>query len=185
MLDAAREYVTGQGVRNVTFEPADAENLPFEGEVFDLVTCRIAPHHFPDCARFVCEGARVLKPGGMLLVQDHVLPENEQAARYLDRFEKLRDPSHIRTYRQSEWIGMFRDAGLEVEHLERVSKTHRFIAWAERQGCTFEVIERLTVLLEDPPPPAAAWMQARHIGRPEASFMNYHIIIAGRKRAFR
>ena len=77
MLSAAEKFICDKGVTNVAFEPADAEDLPFEDPVFDLVTCRIAPHHFPDCARFVQEGSRVLKPGGQLLVQDHLLPEHQ------------------------------------------------------------------------------------------------------------
>jgi ubiquinone/menaquinone biosynthesis C-methylase UbiE len=43
MLEKAREFIQGQGVVNVTFKEADAENLPFEEAQFDLVTCRIAP----------------------------------------------------------------------------------------------------------------------------------------------
>ena len=62
------------------FEAADAENLPFEHETFDLVTCRIAPHHFPDCALFVTECARVLKKDGLLLIQDHVLPDTRKSS---------------------------------------------------------------------------------------------------------
>jgi hypothetical protein len=54
----------------------------------------------------------VLKPGRLPLVQDHALPDDKQAVRYVDRFEKLRDPSHNRAYDEGEWRGMFRDAGL-------------------------------------------------------------------------
>ena len=41
----------------------------FADESFDLVTCRIAAHHFPDAQRFLHESARVLRPGGLLLLQ--------------------------------------------------------------------------------------------------------------------
>jgi hypothetical protein len=85
----------------------------------------------------------VLKAGGLLLVQDHVLPEDEQAARYVDAFERLRDPSHNRAYAQTEWVDMFRTARLKVEHTEQIIKRHAFMPWAERQGCTPETIERL------------------------------------------
>ena len=93
MLAAAKEYIRTQGVNNVEFKQADAEGLPFKDKRFDLVTCRIAPHHFPHVDEFVSESARVLKPGGLFLLQDHVLPEDEKAANYVDGFEKLRDPS--------------------------------------------------------------------------------------------
>jgi ubiquinone/menaquinone biosynthesis C-methylase UbiE len=54
--------------------------MPLDDASFDLVTCRIAPHHFDDVAAFVHEAARVLKPGGMLLVQDHLMPEDATTA---------------------------------------------------------------------------------------------------------
>jgi ubiquinone/menaquinone biosynthesis C-methylase UbiE len=192
MLKAAQEFVLGKGITNITFEPADAEELPFENSSFDLVTCRIAPHHFPDCARFVREGARVLKPDGLLMVQDHVLPEDgvsatakseaEIAARYVDSFERLRDPSHNRAYNHEEWVGMFEAAGLSVEHTEEVIKRHTFLPWAERQGCTQEVITQLKKMLVEAPSTAAQWLEPRDLDSPEASFVNHHILIKGRKK---
>ena len=68
MLQAAEDHLRSKGTENVDIKLADAEDLPFTDGIFDLITCRIAPHHFPDCAKFVQEGARVLKPGGLLLV---------------------------------------------------------------------------------------------------------------------
>jgi len=53
MLGAAREFVLSRGAGNIDFALADAEDLPFPACSFDLVTCRIAAHHFPDPARFV------------------------------------------------------------------------------------------------------------------------------------
>ena len=75
MLEAAREFILARGAHNVDFRLADAEDLPFPGGGFDLVTCRIAAHHFPDPARFVAEVVRVLRPGGLFLLQDQVTPK--------------------------------------------------------------------------------------------------------------
>ena len=181
MLEAAKAHIIEKGVTNVDFQLADAENLPFEANHFDLVTCRIAPHHFPDVFKFVQESYRVLKAGGIFLVQDHVLPDSEKDGRYVDAFEKLRDPSHNRAFAEYEWTGTFLDAGFTVEHTEQLTKQHEFIPWAERQGCSPDVIQRLEVLLAQAPPVAKAWMQGRAIGTPEATFINHHLIIKGSK----
>jgi ubiquinone/menaquinone biosynthesis C-methylase UbiE len=182
MLEAAADHITGKGVANVVFELADAEDLPFETASFDLVTCRIAPHHFPDAARFVRESARVLKPGNLLLVQDHVLPADVAGGNYVDAFERLRDPSHNRAYNESEWRHMFEDAALTVEHTEQIIKRHDFFDWAERQGCTPDVVARLEEMMADASAAAAEWLQPRDFGCPGATFVNHHIIIAGRTR---
>ncbi len=61
MLTVAVKFIRGQGISNVTFEIADAEKLPFQDADFDLVTNRIALHHFPDAAQAIREMARHLK----------------------------------------------------------------------------------------------------------------------------
>jgi ubiquinone/menaquinone biosynthesis C-methylase UbiE len=181
MLSAAEKFIREQDVTNVSFKPADAEDLPFDDRTFDLVTCRIAPHHFPDCARFIREGSRVLKPGGLLLVQDHVLPEVADIAQYIDDFERLRDPSHNQAFSRSEWVNMFEQAGLKPMHTEEIVKRHPLLPWAERQGCSPQIVEKLLDLLEKAPPVAAAWFQVEDPGTKAASFVNHHILIAGRK----
>ena len=52
MLVEAAKLAKGKGLANMETAPADAEALPFEDARFDLVTCRIAPHHFPDIPTF-------------------------------------------------------------------------------------------------------------------------------------
>ncbi len=64
MLAAARENMQRAGVANVTFQPADAENLEFADESFDAVTCRFGLMFVPEAARALGEIRRVLKPGG-------------------------------------------------------------------------------------------------------------------------
>jgi ubiquinone/menaquinone biosynthesis C-methylase UbiE len=182
MLAAARTFITGQSIDNVVFVASDAEALAFASDSFDLVTCRIAPHHFPDCFRFVQECARVLKPSGKLLIEDQVLPDDKRAGQYVDAFERLRDPSHFRAFAAYEWQGMFLDAGLTVEHVETLAKPGvKLLPWAERQGCTPAVIERLQVMLAQAPAAVADWMQPRCAATPDATFDHHYIIILGRK----
>lgn len=190
MLDAARRFLRTQTGARISFALADAEDLPFATGTFDLVTCRIAPHHFRDVARFVREGARVLRPadpdhgesGGTLLVQDHLLPDDRAAGQYIDAWERLRDPSHHRAFTEDEWTGMLLDAGLQHVQVQQVTKRHEFLSWAQRQSCSPTVVDELIEQILVAPEPVAAWMQPRAFGTSEASFVNHHILIAGEKR---
>src|SRR5262245_50067909 len=114
MLEEAAKLATAQGAHNVATAVADAEALPFAAQRFDLVTCRIAPHHFPDIPTFVSEVARVLKPGGSFALVDNIEPDAEStpgfvpielrdAALIYNAFERIRDPSHSRCLGMTEW----------------------------------------------------------------------------------
>src|SRR5439155_10787507 len=59
MLDRALEAAKQRGLK-VQTRLHSAEELPYPDKSFDLVTCRVAPHHFSSPAQFVRETARVL-----------------------------------------------------------------------------------------------------------------------------
>ena len=183
MLASAREFILSKGAANVDFVPADAEAMPFADNVFDLVTCRIAPHHFPNVFHFVQEASRILKPGGRFVVQDHMLPEDKKAAVYLEAFERLRDPSHNRALSESEWSSDFLASGLTVEYTEKLERQAKLVNWAERQGCSPEVIEHLQILLVQAPDAVAEYIQPHAAGTPDAEFNHVHILISGIKQA--
>ena len=181
MLQAAEAYITGRGKTNVEFRHAAAENLSFDDNTFDLVTCRIAPHHFDAAAQFVMEAARVVKPGRLVLVQDQLLPDDDMIGLYVEVFEKLRDPSHNQAFNEAEWRGMFADAGLAVESVDTFTKSHSFDEWTTTQSVTPRTKACLVALLRLAPPAARDWLEPRDLDTPEATFVNHHIILAGRK----
>ena len=182
MLEAAEQYLTGKGVSNVTFKRVAAEAMPFDDASFDLVTCRTAPHHFDDAALFVQEAARVLKPGGVLLVQDHLVPDDVAAARYIEAYEKLRDPSHNQAFAEAEWRAMFAHAGLTVTHVESLDKILNFDDWADRQGVTPHTKACLIELVRQASPAVLSWMQPQAWGTPDATYNCHHVILRGEKR---
>ncbi len=131
MLTVAREQVAARGVDNVSVEHADAEDLPYADGRFDLLTCRIAPHHFPDIDAFLRESVRVLRPGGTLAVVDNIVPAGV-AGDYVNAFEKLRDPSHGRCLSLEEWLEAYAQAGLQIAQHEVLEKQMVFEDWAAR-----------------------------------------------------
>ncbi len=133
MLAAAeahlRESVPGAAL---DFVPAAAEALPFEDGVFDVVSCRIAAHHFGDPRAFLAEVRRVLAPGGVFVLVDNVAPEDAALGGAMNVVERLRDPSHVEAYRVSTWMGWLGEAGLEPYLLERFWRVKPLASWLRR-----------------------------------------------------
>ena len=77
MLAEAKKLAAERGLGNVKTARAKAEDLPFPDMSFDLVTCRLAAHHFDNPRAFVAEAYRVLMPGGVLAVVDNISPDRD------------------------------------------------------------------------------------------------------------
>ena len=172
MLQEAAKLAAAKGFANMETARADAEALPFEDARFDLVTCRIAAHHFPDVPTFVAEVWRVLRGGGTFALVDNISPDVEStpgfssaelrdAALVYNAFEKIRDPSHGRCLGMAEWTEVLSDTGLEVTHKERAGKEMEFQPWAERMGCDKPTIERLRAMLTEGTPALKAFLKPR------------------------
>jgi SAM-dependent methyltransferase len=119
-----------------------AEDLPFADGTFDVVTVRIAPHHFEDVDAAVREMARVSRD--RVVIQD-TLYESEE----LERIYSLRDPSHIRCYSEDEWRGFVEQAGLRIEAVRIVEKRRPFEAWLHCTAVPAEDADELRALLAD------------------------------------
>lgn len=134
MLEKAKDFIGKNGHENVSFVQGDAQALPFPDQTFDTVTCRIAPHHFPDVEKFVSETARVLQKGGLFLLVDNVAAELDEYDQFYNLIEKKRDPSHYRAYKKTEWISLLEQNGFRIESFVVFKKTFLFDGWCEMMG---------------------------------------------------
>lgn len=129
MLAEAEKLAASKGITNVRFAVANIHELPFDDETFDdeqfdLITCRRAAHHFADIDEALSEMVRMLKPGGLLLIDDRSVPEDDFVDGVMNRLDWLHDESHVRQYRPSEWQTLLIVAGVELLVLETYTR-HR------------------------------------------------------------
>ena len=117
-----------------------AEHIPFADGSFDCVVTRIAPHHFAQIGEAIGEMTRVTNSEVVIEDTLYMSEEHEEA-------EKLRDPSHVRSYSEEEWRDMLVSAGLEIERVETFAKRHDLDAWLARTECTGEDAVRVRELL--------------------------------------
>jgi ubiquinone/menaquinone biosynthesis C-methylase UbiE len=147
MLDHAIPYLEVQGVTAERLV-ADAQDLPLDDASVDIVTCRIAPHHFPDPAAFVAEVARVLRPGGRFLLVDSTVPDGAVGA-FFNVYETVRDPSHVRSLTEAEWVALLERHAFRIEAVEPFRKRHEFEEWTERMQVSEADRARLKVMMRD------------------------------------
>ncbi|PAE16293.1 SAM-dependent methyltransferase [Virgibacillus sp. 7505] len=131
MLREARTFLDTE-YRNIAYVVADAENLPFMDGQFDLVGCRIAAHHFPDKSLFLKEVSRVLKPGGVFLLVDNIVPDDKGIATYINTIEKMRDKSHVSCLSAGEWEEYAAEAGMNISQEVTRKKVFDFPVWVSR-----------------------------------------------------
>ncbi len=180
MLEVAEAFIRAQGATNVTFQVADAEALPFPDADFEIVTTRIAPHHFPNPRQYVREVARVLRPGGLLVLDDNMAPDDQELDLFLNRLEQWRDPGHVRNHRISEWRAWMQEAGLRVEHVEPLQiKRYEFAGWAEQMRMPATERDALEAWLIAAPPHCGEFFQiVAEDGHVKSLTGRYGIIVA-------
>ena len=159
------------GIQVTTLDPAPgmcpdviarAEDIPFADESFDLVVTRIAPHHFENVRAALVEMARVSR--ALVVVEDTLF-----ASQQVEEAERLRDPTHVRSYTADEWRRMFEEAGLAVEATGLVEKRHPVDAWLARAGCEGEEAARVLELLDD-------WIE-------DGEYVDTKILLRARRRS--
>jgi ubiquinone/menaquinone biosynthesis C-methylase UbiE len=180
MLAETTRLAAERGLTNVETRTADAEALPFADATFDLVTCRLAFHHFTRPERAVHEIARVLKPAGTLGFADNIAVEDAEGAAAYNAYEKLRDPSHHEVLPLSRLIALFETHGLHVEATRSFSKESEFREWADRMrvgdGDKARLLEMLRTL-----PASARPLLAPRFADGTAYFSLWEAVIVARR----
>lgn len=94
-----------------------AEALPFKASTFDAVVSTSALHFVPAPHAALAEMARVVRPGGRVVITDWCA--DYLSIRLLDRWLALRDPAHGRPLTGAEAIDAMRSAGFVDLRMER------------------------------------------------------------------
>jgi ubiquinone/menaquinone biosynthesis C-methylase UbiE len=181
MLIVAEKFISANGHDNVIFVQGDAENTPFPDMSFEVVTCRIAAHHFPAVDRFIREVYRVLKPGGLFVLGDNAAPENNEYDEFYNTVEKKRDPSHYRAYKKSEWINKVETAGLYLDSLHTFKKKFNYETWCSMMDLAPLEKTDLTTYMISASSSLRSYFSIEMSDKDIVSFEGQSILLAARK----
>jgi SAM-dependent methyltransferase len=165
MIEVARRETVAAGAGNATFALGDATALEEADGAFDGIITRFSLHHIPAPGRVLREMARVVGPGGVVVVADHLADEDAEAAAWSQEIERLRDPSHWACLTLGRLRRLGAAAGLKLEDEALLPLELDFDDWLARGsggGGARIVIE---CLLADPPPGARCFDVRERDGR--------------------
>ncbi|MFC7441398.1 class I SAM-dependent methyltransferase [Laceyella putida] len=152
MVEVAARGARERGIRNVTWMVGDAEQLAFPDQLFDVITCRLAAHHFPRVAQAFKEVVRCLVPGGCFILIDNVAPEGPGEETLYNQIEALRDPSHGHIHTVEGWTSFLKEAGFtRVERVRAWTFAEDMHQWFERMKTPQDHREKILALLKAAP----------------------------------
>jgi SAM-dependent methyltransferase len=157
MVEEAERRAREEGIDNVSFAPGDATALDLPDASFDGAITRLSLHHIPAPGRVVAEMARLVRPGGWVVVSDLLADQDGEAAAWREEIERLRDPSHWACQTPERLRRMGAAAGLVVEHEEQVPVDIDFDDWLARGSGGHAAAGLVTRLLEEQPPSAESF----------------------------
>ena len=152
MLDSAERLAAERGL-SIQTRLHEAEKFPYSAASYDLVTCRVAAHHFSSRESFLAEVARVLKSAGYFLLIDGSIPDGEPIAEeWIHELEKLRDPSHGRFLSPSSWKKLCGRNQLQVIRCETTPFKQPDLNWYfETAGTPAENRKKVLELIQAAP----------------------------------
>jgi ubiquinone/menaquinone biosynthesis C-methylase UbiE len=117
MLAHARRRADATG-RDITLQVGDAQRLPFPDDSFHTVVCTFSLCAIPDDRTAVGEMWRVLRPGGLLLLADHVVSTSSPARALQRLLEVVTIPIGGENFRRRPIIHV-QERGFTIEAQER------------------------------------------------------------------
>lgn len=151
MVTLARREATRAGLANVSFTRGDATALDRPDASYDGAVTRFSVHHIPVPVRMLTEMARVVRPGGRIVVTDHVADPSADSAIWSQQIERLRDRSHWTCLTEAGLRALGEQAGLTL--IEQTLTPYRldFEDWLARGLAGDEELRLLDRALRDRP----------------------------------
>ncbi len=132
MLATVSAEATRRGITNIVTKQGAVETLPCASDTFDIAVTRYSAHHWQDMAVGVRQIHRVLKASGLAIFSDVLTPGLALQDTWLQTVELLRDSSHVRNAKLSEWVSILESVGFAIEQIVMGRLRLDFKTWIAR-----------------------------------------------------
>ncbi len=132
MVERARNRCASFGDRAAFLQASVSEPALEPLGPFDGAISRFVLHHVLDPLRFVTRQVELLRPGGVLVVCDHLTDPDPDPADHHERIERARDRSHTRSLTGGQIVNLLAAAGLRGITLAEESYALDFDEWFDR-----------------------------------------------------
>ena len=150
MISRARARCARFGDRG-RFERQSLFDPPPIKEPIDATISRYVLHHVADPGAFVGRQFALIRPGGVVVLSDHVTDPDPSLAEVHNRLERLRDRTHTRNLSSGGIVDLLASAGLGEIRLSEVAFTLNFDEWFDRGTPAASKEEVRAQLLAAPP----------------------------------
>jgi len=106
---------------------ADSENLPWKYNTFDIITCILSFHHYPDPMKSLMEMKRVLKNNGHIVIAEAWIPAPFRNLANLYMRSKFNKTGDVKVYSKKEWFNMLQNAGFININIEKTKSFYLII----------------------------------------------------------
>ena len=134
MIIEAKKIMKERKIKNLNFNLMPAENLNFNNENFDIITCRTAAHHFTDVIKFCNESNRVLKKESEAIIIDTITSDQKKLNEWHQKVELIRDNSHKKNLSLIEWKKVFGETNFKILDIIQSRVEMNLSDWMERSG---------------------------------------------------
>lgn len=132
MVELARKRCAAHGSRAEFFQVSVFDRQLDAMGPFDGSLSRYVLHHVEDPLGFVARQVELMRPGGVLVVNDHLTDPDPDRAEHHRLLERKRDHTHIRSLTGGQIVDLFAAAGLsEIRMLEETYDLD-FDEWFDR-----------------------------------------------------
>ena len=150
MVQQAQVLGRERNTHGMTAAIAAASSLPVRTRNrANLLTCRYAFHHMVDAEQVLGEFHRVLADDGCFLLADTVATEDPDVYQWMDRVERLRDPSHHLNRSPSELLKLVEDCGFRVTEQGESRVYLDLESWVQRSATAPENVAELRTILTE------------------------------------